>query len=63
MGEYRGLEICTPLSTSLWENFSIPVTHYTSVGVHTLMENDGKTGISSMFKNINFYSLFSEGEK
>jgi len=27
------------------------------------MENDGKTGISSMFKNINFYSLFSEGEK
>jgi len=63
MGEWRGLEICIPLSTWLWEDFSIPITHYTRVGVQTLMENDGKAGISSMFKNINFYSLFREGEK
>jgi len=33
------------------------------VGVHTLTENYEKEGISSMFKNINLYSLFSEGEK
>jgi hypothetical protein len=38
------------------------VTHYTSVKVHTLMENDGKAGISSMFINITIYSVFSEGE-
>ena len=32
------------------------------MGVHTLMEIDGKAGISSMLKNITIYSLFSEGQ-
>jgi hypothetical protein len=38
------------------------VTHYTSVGVHTLMENYGKAGISTMFINITIIVFLVKGK-